>query len=126
MTESVQPAATEAGAKPSFQQRLTQWVSIAVGLIFLLIGAMKVIDEFSLPTCASNRSEETIKSIYKSKDITLTTVSDMKTITDTKSERICTAHIESADATANIDYKIFWQGWTAQVLIATVRDETTK
>ena len=126
MTENVQPAASAAGAKQTFQQKLTTWVTMAVALIFVLIGAMKVIDEFSLPTCGSERSEETIKSIYKSRNVTLTKVDDMKTVTDTRSERTCTASIESADASATIDYKIFWQGWTAQVLIETVRDEKTK
>jgi len=126
MTENVQPAASAAAAKQTFQQKLTTWVTMAVALIFVLIGAMKVIDEFSLPTCGSERSEETIKSIYKSRNVTLTKVDDMKTVTDTRSERTCTASIESADARATIDYKIFWQGWTAQVLIETVRDEKTK
>jgi len=126
MIENVQPAVTAAAAKPSFQQRLTTWATMAVALIFVVIGAMKVIDDFSLPTCASDRAEETIKGIYKSRDVTLTKVSDMKTVTDTRSERTCTALIESADATATIDYKIFWQGWSAQVLIETVRDEKTK
>ena len=124
MTDNAQPAGTP--AQPTFMQKFGKWVYGASGLIVAIIGVLKLADNFTLPSCTSDRTKETIQSIFKSKDVELTNVSDMKPVTDTSSEKTCTAHVESKDETANIDYKISWSGWTAQVLIATVRDEKKK
>ena len=126
MTDSVQSAGTPAAAKPTFWQKASNWAYIVLGFVFIAIGAIKVIDAFTLPSCTAERTDTTIRDIFKSKNVELTKITDMKTVSQTSSERTCTAHVESKDETANIDYKISWNGWTAQVLIATVRDEKQK
>jgi hypothetical protein len=104
----------------------SRWWGVIGGLIAIVFGGSKLIEQFTLPSCTSDRTDQTIRSIFKGKEVTLTKISDMKARTDTFSEKTCTAHIETADETANIDYKIYWQGWSAQVLIEKVRDEAKK
>lgn len=84
---------------------------------------MKVAENFTLPGYDSERATATVRDIFKDKDVELTALNDIKSVSDTKQEKTCTAHIESKDETANIDYKVFWEGWTVKVLIASVHDE---
>ena len=97
-----------------------------VAFIFLGIGALKVMDNFTLPNCDQERATATVRDIFKGKDVELTVLNDIKSVAGTRQEKTCTAHIESKDETANIDYKVFWDGWTVKVLIQTVRDEKPK
>jgi len=126
MTESVQPAGASAGTKSAFWQKASNWAYIIVGFIGLGIGALKFADNFTLPNCDQNRATDTVREIFKSKNAELTVLNDIKPVTSTRQEKTCTAHVESKDETANIDYKIFWEGWTVKVLIQTVRDEKPK
>jgi hypothetical protein len=123
MTDSAHSAGAAAEPTPTFWQRANKWVYVIVGFIFLGIGILKVLDQFTLPGCSGDRTTTTVRDIFKSKDVELVTLNDIKSVTDTRQEKTCTAHIESKDETANIDYKVFWDGWTVKVLIATVRDE---
>lgn len=123
MTESVQSAGAPAEAKPTFWQKANKWAYVIVSFILLAIGAMKVIENFTLPGCDSDRATATVRDIFKSKNVELTALNDIKSVSGTKQEKTCSAHIESKDETANIDYKVFWEGWTLKVLIQTVRDE---
>jgi len=126
MTESVQSAGAPAGAKSAFWQKASNWAYIIVGLIGLGIGALKIADNFTLPNCDQDRATDTVREIFKGKDVPLTVLNDINPVTSSRQEKTCTAHIESKDETANIDYKIFWEGWTVKVLIQTVRDEKAK
>jgi flagellar biosynthesis/type III secretory pathway M-ring protein FliF/YscJ len=126
MTESAQSAGTPTAAKSTFWQKASVWASMIVAFIFLGIGALKVLDNFTLPNCDQDRATDTVREIFKSKNVELTVLNDIKPVTSTRQEKTCTAHIESKDETANIDYKIFWEGWTVKVLIQTVRDEKPK
>ena len=87
---------------------------------------MKIADQFTLPNCDQDRATATVHDIFKGKDVPLTVLNDIKSVTSTRQEKTCTAHIESKDETANVDYKVFWDGWTVKVLIQTVRDEKPK
>jgi hypothetical protein len=125
MSDNVQSASAPT-APPTFMQKFGKWVYAVSAFIIAAIGVLKFADNFSLPSCTADRTKSTIESIFKGKDVELTSVTNMQPVTDTSSEKTCTARIESKDETANIDYKISWSGWTAQVLIATVRDEKGK
>jgi hypothetical protein len=126
MMESVQPAGAPAGTKPAFWQKASNWAYIIVGFLGFGIGILKFADNFTLPNCDQDRATATVRDIFKGKDVELTVLNDIKSVTSTGQEKTCTAHIESKDETANIDYKIFWDGWTVKVLIQTVRDEKPK
>jgi len=119
----MQSAGAPDETKPTFWQKTSKWVYAIVGLIGVGIGGLKIADQFTLPSCAADRTTTTVRDIFKGKDVELVALNDIKPVTDTRQEKTCTAHIESKDETANIDYKIFWEGWTVKVLIQTVRDE---
>jgi hypothetical protein len=123
MTESMQSAGAPDETKPTFWQKTSKWVYAIVGLIGIGIGALKIADQFTLPSCDADRTTTTVRDIFKGKDVELVALNDIKPVTDTRQENTCSAHIESKNETANIDYKIFWEGWTVKVLIQTVRDE---
>ena len=76
---------------------------------------------FTLPTCSSNTASDTLKSIFKSKDVEVTSISDFKSVTDTSSEKTCQAHVETPAELADIDYRIYWEGWTTKVMITEVK-----
>jgi hypothetical protein len=126
MTEGVQSAGAPAEAKPTFWQKASNWAYIIVGFLGLGLGALKIADQFTLPGCDADRATTTVREIFKSKNVELVALNDIKAVTGTRQEKTCSAHIESKDETANIDYKIFWDGWTVKVLIQTVRDEKPK
>ena len=126
MTGNVQSAGAPADATPTFWQKAGKWIIAICGLIGAGIGVLKFVDQFTLPSCSSDRTTATVRDIFKSKNVELVTLNDFKSVTDTRQEKTCSAHIESKDETANIDYKIFWDGWTVKVLIQAVRDEKPK
>jgi len=123
MTESVQSAGAPAGIKPTFWQKASKWAYAILGLLGVGLGVVKIVDQFTLPSCNAERTTTTVRDIFKSKDVELVALKEIKAVTDTRQEKTCTAYIESKDETANIDYKVFWDGWTVKVLIQTVRDE---
>ena len=123
MTESVQSAGAPAGTKPTFWQKASKWAYAILGLLGVGLGVVKIVDQFTLPSCNAERTTTTVRDIFKSKDVELVALKEIKAVTDTRQEKTCTAYIESKDETANIDYKVFWDGWTVKVLIQTVRDE---
>jgi len=123
MTESVQSAGAPAGTKPTFWQKTSKWAYAILGLLGVGLGVVKIVDQFTLPSCNAERTTTTLRDIFKSKDVELVALKEIKAVTDTRQEKTCTAYIESKDETANIDYKVFWDGWTVKVLIQTVRDE---
>jgi hypothetical protein len=126
MTDSVQPAGAPAGAKSPFWQKASSWAYVILGFIGLGIGALKFADNFTLPNCDQDRATATVRDIFKGKNVELVALNDIKAVSSSRQEKTCSAHIESKDETANIDYKIFWDGWTVKVLIQTVRDEKAK
>jgi len=126
---SERPAATPAppapqAPKPGFGQKLAQWV---LGIALLITGVLGIMRSFNsylfLPACDSDTASATLKSIFKSKDVELTKVTDFKTVTDASSEKTCQAAIETSDEQATIDYRIFWDGWTAKVMITDVQNK---
>jgi hypothetical protein len=126
MTESVQPTRVTVGTKPTLWQKASKWVYAVLALLGVGLGILKIVDQFTLPSCNADRTTATVRDIFKSKNVELVTLKDIKAVTDTRQEKTCTAYIESKDETANVDYKVLWDGWTVKVLIATVRDEKAK
>ena len=58
-----------------------------------------------------------LRDIFKKKDVELTVLNNMKTVTDTSSEQTCQAHIETPAETGTIAYRITLQGSNFQVRI---------
>jgi hypothetical protein len=115
--------APAAGPAPrTFWQKATQWFIAACLMITGVLGIVKGYNSFfSLPSCSSDTATDTVKSIFKDKNVELTALRDFKSVTDTSSEKTCQAYVETPDERANIDYRIYKEGWTTKVMITEVK-----
>jgi hypothetical protein len=64
---------------------------------------------------------DTLKSIFKEKNVEVTALQDFKSVTDTPSEQTCQAYVETPEEWANIDYRIYREGFTTKVMITEVK-----
>jgi hypothetical protein len=115
------PAPVPEAPKPKLSQKLTRWF-IAIALIISGVGGIVkgFGSYFFLPSCDSTTASDTLKGIFKSKDVELAKVSDATTLTSTSAEKTCQANIETSDELAAIAYRIYWDGWSATVMITKV------
>lgn len=116
------PSAAPAAPSKTLGQKLTQWLSIIFALIIGVLGVVKLYHVFapSMPACDASETADLIRSIFKKKDIELTTLNAMTPVNETSSERNCQAHIETSSESATIDYRITMQGKEFTVLITKV------
>ena len=89
------------------------------GIIIGLHGPLKLYKAFmpQLPGCTTDATATVIRDIFKSKNVELTVLNDLKTVSDTSSAQTFQAHIETAAETGTIFYSITLQGSNFQVLI---------
>ncbi len=123
MTDPAAPAAapqTDASAKSTWNQRLSRWASVAIGFVALLIGGTKLVGVFTLPSCESTRALETVQSIFKDKNLPEPTLTDAQTVTADRSEKTCQTAYEIPNEKGTLDYRVFWDGWSAKVMITKV------
>ena len=73
-----------------------------------------------MPGCAAQATADVIRDIFKSKNVAITVLNNMRTVSETSSLQSCQAHIETAAETGTISYNITLQGSNFQVLITNV------
>jgi hypothetical protein len=125
MSDIVKPAPAAEPPQPqdkpkTLTQKLTQWFVAIALLVSGGLGLLKAFNQFTLPSCTSDRTSETLKGIFKSKNVEVSDISAMTSLTDTYSEKTCTAHVKATSEEANIAYRIYWDGWSATVMITKV------
>lgn len=130
MTDTT-PAAPEPPPSPKPKrgwQKLTPFIVIAVGVIAMVRGGTQLYDAFvpHLPSCTSDVANTTLRDIYKKKNVELASLTDMKTLTDTSSEKTCQAEATTASEAATIFYSISWQGRAALIKITRVDSHPSK
>ena len=107
--------------KPKLHQKLVQWiVGIAVA-VSAVGGLVALSNQFLLPSCSEERTIATLKDIFKQKHVALTNLGDFIAVTESSSEKTCTAHVEGSQETVTINYRIFREGWTPKVMITQVQ-----
>jgi hypothetical protein len=99
---------------------LPRWVAILVGIIFVGVGGIKLLGAATLPGCESHDATQSLREIFKEQTGETVEVTDAKLATETNAERNCTAHVTTATETADITYRVFWDGWTKRVQIGEV------
>ena len=119
MSDVVTPAPAPAEA-PTWKTRLGKWSSVIVGICALLVGGIKLLDAFTLPACDSSRSLDAVRSIFKDKKLPEPTLNGAKPVTDTSQEKTCTVSYVLPDEKGMLDYRVYWEGWSAQVMISKV------
>src|SRR3954451_8767917 len=80
MTESMQSAGAPDETKPTVWQKTSKWVYAIVGLIGVGIGGLKIADQFTLPSCAADRTTTTVRDSFKGKGVELVGLNDMKRV----------------------------------------------
>ena len=120
-TVTAPPAAAAAPPK-TFMQKALRWFMIVCGVIIGIGGLLKTYKAFSpdLPGCSADATTAAVRNIFKEKNVELSSLTDMKTVTDTSSEKTCQARIETPTERATISYRVSWQGREAQILITKV------
>jgi hypothetical protein len=106
--------------KPKLHQTLVQWIIGIAVAVSAVGGLVKLSNQFLLPSCSEERTIATLKDIFKQKDVEVTGLGDFAALTQSSSEKTCTAQVEAPHA-VTINYRIFWEGWTAKVMITQVR-----
>jgi hypothetical protein len=114
------PPQGEAKPPRTLMQKLTQWVIAIAVIVTGGFGLLRGVNTFFLPSCDGSRTTDTLKSIFKGKNVEVSEFSDVKTLTDTYSEKTCHAHVKTPSEEANIDYRIYWDGWSASIMISKV------
>lgn len=104
-----------APAPPTTGQKIGRWASIVFGIIIGIGGLVKLYGVFTLPSCNSSRMTDTLRSIYKKQNVEIKSVSDIKTVNSSSSEISCTAVMQVGDDKIPINYRTYWEGWSAQV-----------
>jgi hypothetical protein len=114
------PPSVAAPAPTTLNQRIAKWVPILAGLVAAIVGGAKILENFTLPSCDSSRSLDTIKSIFKDKNLPEPTLTAAKGLTSASAEKTCQASYEIPNEKGTLDYKVFWEGWNVKVMITKV------
>jgi hypothetical protein len=111
------PVAAAAPA-PSRKGRLLRVVYGVIAVIMAGIGLLRLVDAFTLPSCTSKTTRETIVGIGKEKGVTIADLTDIRGREGNVSETQCSATMVVDDGKKYaIDYRAFWEGWSAKIMI---------
>ena len=89
------PAPADPGTPPK-RSRLTKIASIVAGVFAVLIIGIKVLGFFMLPACDSHAVTQTLKEIFAGKQVTVNVLNDIKALTDTNKEKVCSGACRDA------------------------------
>ncbi len=92
------------------------------GVIAAAGGLIKIYKVFSpdLPGCTADTTSTAVHDIFKGKNVQLDVFNDVKTLTDTSSEKTCQAHIETPIEIGTISYRLYREDKQAKVIITNV------
>ncbi len=95
---------------------------LAAGGILALSGFIKLAGVFfpSLPACDSDTATAILRDIFKQKNVELTSLTGLTTLSSTSSEKTCQGQAETPRELATINYRIYWQNSEVMVMIGKV------
>ena len=77
----------------------------------------------SLPSCDSRTADETLRNIFKGRNVAINNISGFKSVTTSEAENVCTAQVDAPGEIANITFRIFRKDNQTQVLITDVKSQ---
>jgi len=86
-----------------------------------IVALAKLAEPFVLPNCNSKRAHETLRNIFKEKNLPDPTLTDTKEIAHTNDEKTCEAAYAIPNEKGVLDYRIYWKEKDVQVMITKVR-----
>ena len=90
-------------------------------VIGALIGAAKLYENFTLPSCDAKRSLDTLQTIFKDKNLPSPTLTDAKEVAHTADDKNCEAAYAIPNEKGVLEYRVYWKEKDVQVLITKVR-----
>jgi hypothetical protein len=101
------------------------WIRRGLAVFSIIVGSIvilaKLAEPFVLPNCNSKRAHDTLRNIFKEKNLPDPTLTDTKEITHTTDEKTCEAAFVIPDEKGVVDYRIYWKEKDVQVMITRVR-----
>lgn len=90
--------------------------SIIIGLIALVLGVVRLSQNFVLPGCDSSRTTDTMRDILRERSIVAISFEDVRTVSEAKDEFKCQARFDTTNSQHySTDYRVFWEGWSVKV-----------
>jgi hypothetical protein len=121
MSDPATPAAAPpAAGPPKWQTWLTRGVGILLFIIGTVLGGTKVFETFTLPSCESKRTLDVIRAIFKEKELPEPKLTGAQDAGSSGNEKSCTVSYELPNESGTLEYRVFWEGWTAKVQITKV------
>jgi hypothetical protein len=99
-------------------------VPLLAGLLLLVFAAPRVVNLFTLPNCDDEGSRKTLADIFEQKNVKLSRLGEVRSVSSTRSERTCAARADIPGGILNLDYRIGWSGWSKSVTVTRAEAET--
>jgi hypothetical protein len=117
---------TSHDAAPAKKKTMPRWLGVLVGFMLAVAGGAKLLGAMTLPGCDSSETAQIVREIFKEKTGETVEVSEAKQVSETSADKSCAAHIATATETAEITYRVFWDGWSKMVQIGEVKAQPIK
>ena len=116
------PQSTGAPAtSPAAATRTNRFMRIFYGVVAVItagIGRLRLVDTFTLPSCTSDTTRKTIVGIAKERNVPVADLTDVRKREGDGSDVECSATMALEDGKRYaIDYRAFWDGWSAKIKI---------
>ncbi len=113
------PDAAAPPPKPK-QNRFVRILYGVAGGALLVVGGLQLYLALTLPACDRETITDTLRDLFKSKQVVLTALDDIRELASSYERKTCAAHFETADETGGIEYSLTWEGWSTRVTIEKV------
>ena len=116
---------SEAIAKPAASaasRSIPKWARWFVAVCLILTGLINLMSYFVLPSCDESNIVDTVKGIFKGKDVPLTSMTNIRLLSEADKDKTCAASVAYQGGEAQISYRIYWEGWDTIVRIADVQE----
>ena len=116
--DAPQSTATPA-TSPAAPTRTNRFMRIFYGVVAVIsvgIGLLRLVDTFTLPSCTSDTTRKTIVGIAKERSVAVADLTDIRKREGDGSDVECSATMTDGKRYA-IDYRAFWDGWSAKIKI---------
>ncbi len=116
------------------RSRMILWTGLGVSLLCALalfgFAAAWATNRLTLPECGDETTRDMLISRFDGKKIKVERLSDLKTISSARSERMCEGRADIPGGIFNLEFRIDWSGWSKRVTIvradAEVKIETAR
>ena len=116
-TSSAATSATSTGE--TLGSKLQRWsyraLSIATVVVVSVVTLAQIIEHVTLPDCDSERASKSLIGLAKDIDVSVTKLSEIKTLPGGQDETQCSARADLPDGLSILFvYSFFWDGWTVK------------